>query len=78
MKQTILLVEDDFGIRETVSDLIHTMGYLTLEATHGLEALQLIQLKFPDLIISDIMMPKMDGIELLQKLKSNNQYCTKV
>ncbi|HCX25154.1 MAG: hypothetical protein CMB80_26125 [Flammeovirgaceae bacterium] len=76
MKQTILLVEDDFGIRETVSDLIHTMGYLTLEATHGLEALQLIQLKFPDLIISDIMMPEMDGIELLQKLKSNHQYCT--
>tara|TARA_B100001245_G_scaffold206239_1_gene168167 strand:- start:160 stop:885 length:726 start_codon:yes stop_codon:yes gene_type:complete len=76
MKETILLVEDDFGIRETVADLIHTLGYLTMEARNGIEALQLIGLKKPHLIISDIMMPQMDGIELLTRLKADNAYCT--
>ncbi|WP_258097814.1 response regulator transcription factor [Marinoscillum pacificum] len=76
MKEVILIVEDDFGIRETVTDLIHTLGYLTMEAQNGEEALQLINLKKPHLIISDIMMPRMDGIELLSRLKSDKSFCT--
>lgn len=76
MTKTILLVEDDFGIRETVSDLIETMGYHPIGAGNGLEALRVLQGNSPDLIISDIMMPEMDGMELLDRLKSDHVYCT--
>lgn len=76
MSKVILLVEDDYAIRETVSDLILTMGYEPMEANNGLVALGLLQEQRPDLIVSDIMMPEMDGMELLERLKSNNSYCT--
>lgn len=75
MIKTILLVEDDLGIRETVSDLIETMGYKAMCAENGLEALQLIPVIKPDLIVSDIMMPRMDGLQLLNHLKSDVNYC---
>jgi len=72
----ILIVEDDLGIRETIVDLLEMLGYKYREANNGKEALRLIENQQPDLILTDIMMPKMDGIELLQFLKSDYKYCT--
>ncbi len=76
MMQSILLVEDDLGIRETVSDLITTMGYQASEVENGVEALEAVRSHPPDLIISDIMMPQMNGSQLLARLKADKRFCT--
>ena len=72
---SILLVEDDQPILEGISDLLSVadIGYrLSVDtAQNGVEALECIQQRRPDLIISDIMMPRMDGYELLARVREN-------
>jgi DNA-binding response OmpR family regulator len=74
VKKTILLVEDD----AFVSDIYHTKltqeGYDLMVAENGLEALKKLEEKNPDLILLDIIMPYMDGIEVLKKLKENEEW----
>lgn len=69
-KQTLLLVEDNPEIRELIRDLF-VSHYTIEEAVNGEEGWQLAQKISPDLIISDIMMPVMDGIELCRRLKTD-------
>lgn len=70
-QKQILIVEDDASILEFNSRLLQNNNYTVLRASNGVEALQLIEKTLPDLIISDVMMPGMDGLEFLTKLKSN-------
>jgi PAS domain S-box-containing protein len=66
----ILVVDDNADMREYVSRLLGTT--LTVEtASDGLEALELIRKHPPDLVLSDVMMPRMDGFELLQTLRND-------
>lgn len=70
----ILIVEDEPFVRRTLIQLIdwHSMGFEIIgEADDGEAALEMIEEYEPDLIISDIVMPQMDGIELLRSAKSN-------
>lgn len=67
---TILIVEDNEDIRNYLAEVLQSDGEL-LEATNGSEALKIATENIPDLIISDIMMPVMDGISLTRKLKSD-------
>jgi len=69
-KQTLLLVEDNQEVRSFVRDLL-CENYLIEEAGDGLQGWKLATSIIPDLIISDIMMPEMDGIELCRKIKSD-------
>lgn len=69
-KQTLLLVEDNPEVRELIRDLFIT-HYTIEEAGNGEEGWQLAQKISPDLIISDIMMPVMDGIELCRRIKTD-------
>ncbi|WP_373057959.1 two-component regulator propeller domain-containing protein [Zunongwangia sp. H14] len=70
--ETLMIVEDNAEVREYISGLLRE--YCTIvEATNGKEALELIEDKQPDLIISDIMMPVMDGVNLTRSLKTNPQ-----
>lgn len=69
-KQTLLLVEDNPEVRELIRDLF-VAHYLIEEATNGEEGWLLAQKISPDLIISDIMMPVMDGIELCRRIKTD-------
>ncbi len=71
MKDTILIVEDDPNIRFTICEMLDLEGYKTMQAANGEEALILIKSKKVNLIISDWMMPKMDGINLLTTLKKS-------
>jgi two-component system NtrC family response regulator len=66
----ILLVDDDSSIRRVVQFKLQKRGYAVETAADGKEALRLLQLKEFDLLLSDIRMPEMDGIELLSRAQS--------
>jgi len=68
----VIIVEDEIFVRESVKELIRweELGFeLVAEAGDGVEALELIKTAPPDLVITDIMMPRMDGIELLKETR---------
>lgn len=66
----LLIVEDNDDIREYVAESLGE-DFRILQAANGVEGVEQAQQHIPDIIISDIMMPKMDGIELTQQLKHN-------
>jgi len=69
----ILVVEDDADLRAALCDTLALAGYKTETASDGLVALDVLQRKPIDMVITDIQMPGMDGHELLQKIKSQWQ-----
>ncbi len=68
----ILIVEDDPNVGESLRQLFKKKGYSISLAPNGKEALHLFRQQNPDLIITDLVMPRMDGIELLEAIKSLN------
>jgi signal transduction histidine kinase len=72
MKATILLVDDEPDIREVLSLPLSDLGYRVQEAETGSQALELFRATQPSIVLTDIKMPGMDGIELLQKIKQEN------
>jgi signal transduction histidine kinase/DNA-binding response OmpR family regulator/ligand-binding sensor domain-containing protein len=73
-KQAILIVEDDQLIRFLLRDILNE-NYIVYEACSGTEALEVIKRSMPDLIISDIMMPDMNGLELCNLVKNTDETC---
>lgn len=69
-RRTILLADDDIAIRRYLQQILQNR-YETVEAVNGVEALKMAQEKFPDLVISDIRMGGMDGIELCRQIKQD-------
>ena len=67
---TILIVDDDPNIRELLKQVIQAKGYSTREAQDGMEALSLLKEIKPDLMVLDIMMPRIDGFDLAAILKN--------
>lgn len=67
----VLIVEDVPNILELLTITLQFKGYPVLAASNGEEALRLIEQQRPALIITDILMPKMDGFQLVQKLRTN-------
>ena len=65
----LLIVEDDPHIRDLIEDRLKAEGYLTETASDGRQALNLIRLRLPDLILLDRILPGMDGLSLLQRLR---------
>jgi two-component system, cell cycle response regulator len=74
METTILIVDDNIEILEFLSDNLKSK-YSVLTALNGAAALEIIERDSVHLIVSDIMMPVMDGFELCKKLKSSVHYC---
>ena len=68
----ILLVEDDINLSTVLADYLRSKGYVVEQANNGAEAWDLILIKDYDLIISDIMMPKMNGYELLKLIRQKH------
>ncbi len=66
----ILVVDDSAVIRKAVSHQLEAEGYLVMTASDGLEALKMASMEKPDLILLDYLMPKMDGLAVTKKLKS--------
>jgi two-component system, cell cycle response regulator len=71
-KATILIVDDEPFNVDTLEQELIDLGYATVSATNGREALAQVAATNPDLILLDIMMPEMDGFEVLRRLKANN------
>ncbi|MDP1801005.1 MAG: ATP-binding protein [Bacteroidota bacterium] len=70
----ILLVEDDKDILDFNANFLEQNKFKVLKATNGKEAVELLEKTLTDLIISDLMMPELDGIGLLKAVKNNAQY----
>lgn len=70
-KATILIVDDEEDIRELVELNLAQVGYKVLSCETGEQALETAAYKLPDLIILDLMLPGIDGLEVCKKLKSN-------
>jgi len=69
-QKTILVADDDASIRSLLQQLLVDQGYSVLEAATGTEVVQQVGQASPDLVIMDVRMPELDGIEALQKVKT--------
>lgn len=72
VKKTILLVEDNKIQKLTNESILHKAGYNVLNAADGEEALRLAHAKIPDLILLDLLLPKLGGPEVLKALKHDS------
>ena len=73
-RETILLVEDNKELRVHLKDDLIS-NYEVIEAVNGEEGLKMVKKHFPDIVISDVMMPKMDGFEMCKAIKSEFETC---
>jgi len=74
MSKTILIVDDSESIREVVSFTLGNEGYKVLVGVDGEDALKYLDGRSIDLIITDLHMPKMDGIELIKNVRAMESY----
>ena len=73
MAQTILAVDDDLDILDLLEMSLDSDGFNVITASDGLEAIEKAKSHAPDLILLDLMMPKMDGFEVINNLRANSQ-----
>jgi len=73
-KQRVLVVEDHESLQAAICDLLESDGYEVFAASDGPQALRLMKENRPDLILSDINMPKMDGYELFETVQANQEW----
>lgn len=71
--RTILLADDDENVRRVLEFQLKEAGYTVLAARDGAEALEIFAENDPDCVISDLRMPKLSGLELLEKIKATNE-----
>ncbi len=72
MKPTLLLADDEEGIRTVLGLTLADSGYEVVTAENGLQALELFRSRHPEIVLTDIKMPGMDGIELLRQIKAEH------
>lgn len=73
-KYEILLIEDDIVLGEAIAELLILNNFEINWLKNGIEALDYLQNNFPDIIVSDLMMPLMDGEELFLKIRKNTKF----
>ena len=71
---TILIVDDESIARDILEGHLITEGYNIILASNGFQALRRLERHNPDLVLLDIMMPRMDGFEVCQQIKSNERW----
>jgi len=70
LESTVLIVDDEEGIRETLSGIFEDEGYSVITTGSGEDALRIVRGQMPDLILLDVWLPQMDGIQTLQEIKA--------
>src|SRR5512134_3370452 len=73
---TILIVDDRTTNRQFLVTLLGYAGHRVLEAANGAQALQIVRSEQPDLIITDILMPTMDGYEFVRQLRADPDFAS--
>lgn len=76
--KTILVVEDESDMRDALVESLEREGFEVVEAVNGGEGLQEAIARHPDLLILDVLMPKMGGMEMMKKLRQYNAWGRKV
>ena len=71
--QLILVIEDEVAILNNICTILQISGYNCVKANNGLQALEILQEQQPNLILCDVMMPEMDGFEVLKNILSNDE-----
>jgi CheY-like chemotaxis protein len=74
VKQSILIVDDEFGLAEMLREMLRDSGYEVMLAINGRLALEILNEGKIDLVLTDMMMPVMDGAELAAAMRSHDQY----
>lgn len=72
-KKEILLVDDNINVLTVLSDIMKTLGYLVIEAKNAQEAMEIVKQKSLDLVILDLRMPDIDGIQLMRSIKKEKE-----
>ena len=72
MDETILLVDDDAALLEVTSIVLASEGYRVLTAEDGVEALRILGREGLDLVVLDILLPRISGFEVLKKIREHN------
>lgn len=72
-RPTILIVDDEVRMRRVITDYLHIKEYETVEAADGAEALESFRAHHPDLVILDVMMPRMDGWQVLSEIRKTHK-----
>lgn len=72
-KKKLLIVDDQAGIRILLLEVFSTEGYETFQAANGRTALEIVRTHNPDLVLLDMKIPGMDGLEILKKIKEINR-----
>jgi DNA-binding response OmpR family regulator len=70
-QKTILVIEDEKNLRDAIVDMLRLKNFLFLEAKDGKEGMDLALSKHPDLILLDLLMPEMDGMTALKKIRED-------
>ena len=73
LNDIVLIIDDEPSIRETAAFILKMEGFQVEKACNGVEGLQQIKQKKPKVILLDVMMPKMDGYELCEIIKNDNE-----
>ncbi len=74
LSNKILVVDDEPNIRETISFILEMEGYEVVLATNGEEAIEMVNIHKPKVIILDVMMPKKNGYEVAETIRKNSEY----
>ncbi len=74
MSKVILTVDDSASVRQMVSFTLKNEGYEVIEAIDGVDALSKLSDKKADMVLTDLNMPNMDGIELIKNIRQNPRY----
>ncbi|MBK1990445.1 response regulator transcription factor [Sphaerospermopsis aphanizomenoides BCCUSP55] len=74
MALKILVVDDDLGTRLSISDYLELSGYSVIMADDGQDALAMVEENHPDLIVTDIVMPRLNGYELVRRVRQQPEF----
>ncbi|MEI2389996.1 response regulator [Priestia megaterium] len=73
LAEKILIVDDQYGIRILLTEVLQKEGYTTFQAANGFQAIDITKEQAPDLVLLDMEIPGMDGIEILKRLKQHDE-----